>query len=166
MACLIRRLRQVAGKGSGDVICIGTSATVRDDSTGFDSGEVTRDFARRLFGIPRDRVELVTEKFKELPAPGPDHYLPPPPVDAEALLEKVLDASRELQLQEAVIDFPGTLLTQRLDRDRNLVPSSGPTVDRPAVVYCLPGQPYFDTTIGIAIWWNGAAWVNSAGALV
>jgi hypothetical protein len=33
-------------------------------------------------------------------------------------------------------------------------------------VAAFTGQMYFDTTLGIPIWWNGAAWVNSAGLVV
>ena len=40
----------------------------------------------------------------------------------------------------------------------------GTTAHRPATA--TTGQMYFDTTLGIPIWWNGTAWVNSAGAPV
>lgn len=41
---------------------------------------------------------------------------------------------------------------------------SGITGDRPPSPYV--GQPYFDTTIGLPIWWNGANWINAAGGVV
>lgn len=41
---------------------------------------------------------------------------------------------------------------------------SGATGDRPPSPYI--GQPYFDTTIGLPIWWNGANWINAAGGVV
>jgi hypothetical protein len=41
---------------------------------------------------------------------------------------------------------------------------SGLTPLRPTVPYV--GQPFFDTTIGKPIWWNGASWIDAAGAVV
>lgn len=40
----------------------------------------------------------------------------------------------------------------------NQWPASGPTSGRP--VNPSVGFPYFDTTLGIQVWWNGAAWVS------
>lgn len=28
------------------------------------------------------------------------------------------------------------------------------------------GMMYFDTNLGVPIWWNGASWINATGALV
>jgi hypothetical protein len=42
-----------------------------------------------------------------------------------------------------------------------LLTASGPTASRPAASFT--GQPYFDTTLGFPVWWNGSAWVNSSG---
>jgi len=41
----------------------------------------------------------------------------------------------------------------------------GTTANRPAVGETI-GQMYFDTTLGIPIWYNGTKWVNSSGASV
>jgi len=41
----------------------------------------------------------------------------------------------------------------------------GTTSQRPAVGL-FTGQNYFDTTLGIPIWYNGTKWVNSAGSAV
>ena len=30
----------------------------------------------------------------------------------------------------------------------------------------LPGQPYFDTTLGKPIWWSGSTWVDATGTAV
>lgn len=38
---------------------------------------------------------------------------------------------------------------------------SGATADRPSGV--AAGYQYFDTDLGHAIWWDGSAWVDSAG---
>jgi hypothetical protein len=42
------------------------------------------------------------------------------------------------------------------------VPTSGTTKNRPGAQLFI-GQMYFDTTLGIPIWWNGTHWVNSVG---
>jgi hypothetical protein len=46
-----------------------------------------------------------------------------------------------------------------------IIPLSGTTAARPAE-RLLIGQTYFDTTLGIPIWYNGTNWVNSAGTTV
>jgi hypothetical protein len=44
-------------------------------------------------------------------------------------------------------------------------PMSGNTADRPAVQLYI-GQTYYDTTLGIPIWWNGTVWKNASGTTV
>lgn len=41
---------------------------------------------------------------------------------------------------------------------------SGITADRPPTPYT--SQQWFDTTIGLPVWWNGASWINAAGVVV
>jgi hypothetical protein len=41
---------------------------------------------------------------------------------------------------------------------------SGATAQRP--VAPVVAQRYYDTTLGIPIWWNGSAWKNAAGTTV
>jgi|GEM_PF-4874919 len=43
---------------------------------------------------------------------------------------------------------------------------SGSTGSRPSGTYILIGQSYFDTTLGIPIWWDGLVWKNATGATV
>lgn len=43
---------------------------------------------------------------------------------------------------------------------------SGNTGNRPSGAHILLGQSYFDTTLGIPIWWNGSVWKNSTGGIV
>ena len=44
---------------------------------------------------------------------------------------------------------------------------AGNTASRPAgLAAANVGRTYFDTTLGIPIWWNGAAWVNASGSVV
>ena len=44
-------------------------------------------------------------------------------------------------------------------------PDYGTTVNRPVNKLQI-GQMYFDTTLGIPIWWNGKNWVNYNGTIV
>jgi hypothetical protein len=41
---------------------------------------------------------------------------------------------------------------------------SGATAQRPAQP--VVAQRYYDTDLGIPIWWNGSVWKNAAGATV
>jgi hypothetical protein len=47
----------------------------------------------------------------------------------------------------------------------NSVPAAGITADRPVAELQI-GQFYFDTTLGIPIWWNGTVWKNASGTTV
>jgi hypothetical protein len=60
VACLIRRLRALAGKKPDEVVCVGTSATLADP-TGTDAA--ARRFASRFFGVDPERVNLVGESY-------------------------------------------------------------------------------------------------------
>lgn len=42
---------------------------------------------------------------------------------------------------------------------------AGTTAQRPGTGLNI-GQQFFDTTLGIPIWWNGTAWVNASGTVV
>lgn len=44
-------------------------------------------------------------------------------------------------------------------------PISGTSAERPAV-QLHTGQMFFDTTLGIPIWWNGTVWKNASGTTV
>jgi len=46
----------------------------------------------------------------------------------------------------------------------DVVPASGATGSRPTSH--ATGQPYFDTSLGIPIWWSGSNWVNASGMVV
>jgi hypothetical protein len=41
--------------------------------------------------------------------------------------------------------------------------ASGPTADRPTT-FLWVGRQFFDSTLGYAIWWDGAQWVDATGA--
>ena len=49
------------------------------------------------------------------------------------------------------------------------IPLSGVTAKRPVSTVQAPlpiGQTYFDTTLGIPIFWNGTVWKNASGTTV
>ena len=46
-----------------------------------------------------------------------------------------------------------------------IVPPSGTTANRPTLQVQV-GQSYFDTTLGIPIWYNGTVWKNASGTTV
>jgi hypothetical protein len=45
------------------------------------------------------------------------------------------------------------------------IPDSGTTVNRP-IAGLQVGQFYFDTTLGIPIWYDGTVWKNASGTTV
>ena len=45
------------------------------------------------------------------------------------------------------------------------VPAAGTTANRPTERLEV-GQQYFDTTLGIPIYWNGTVWKNASGTTV
>ena len=60
--------------------------------------------------------------------------------------------------------FTGTFNTIGQDLDVLQVLDVGATGSRPTAMQV--GQRYFDTTLGIPIWWNGTNWINASGATV
>jgi hypothetical protein len=49
------------------------------------------------------------------------------------------------------------------------IPDSGATLDRPidtGPIKLRVGQFYFDTTLGLPIWWDGSDWIDAAGNVV
>jgi hypothetical protein len=72
------------------------------------------------------------------------------------------DRSQMDQFQNAL-----RLYFNRLDdyNVQNSIPASGTTADRPVLELQI-GQFYFDTTLGIPIWWNGTVWKNASGTTV
>ena len=91
VACLIRRVRALAGKSDDEILCIGTSATLSDpQKKDQDNDEAARRFASRFFGIGADKVALVGESYVNREWPT-DRYRPAaPPGNAMARLERTL----------------------------------------------------------------------------
>ena len=94
VACLIRRLRALAGKGPDEVICIGTSATLTDPDKEDDTGAATR-FASRFFGVDQDHVDLVGESHVQRTWPQDRHRPAPPQGDGMERLGRLLEALDE-----------------------------------------------------------------------
>ena len=46
-----------------------------------------------------------------------------------------------------------------------ITPASGTTANRPTLQLQI-GQMFFDTTLGIPIWYNGTVWKNASGTTV
>jgi len=104
IACLIRRVRAIAGKNRDEVICIGTSATLKSES-GMGSGEWEAElkrFAAHIFGVPEDRLSLIQESYQERKEKG--SFRPPPPEDPQRLFREILESVREVQLQDEVTE--------------------------------------------------------------
>src|SRR5690606_4813054 len=114
VACLIRRLRDVARKRADEVITIGTSATVSErpdeDGTPIDAEAATRRFAHRLFGVPAESIAVIRESYREIESR--ETYTPSLPMDMPALLDAILRAARDVQLQTDVDegDIPADLV--------------------------------------------------------
>jgi ATP-dependent helicase YprA (DUF1998 family) len=95
VACLIRRLKEHVGKLDGKLVCIGTSATVKGEST-----EAVVQFARELFGEIFDSSSVHIERYEKLPLQE-SPYLPPAP----AIEQSDLSNLRDLSDLNAVHDF-------------------------------------------------------------
>jgi ATP-dependent helicase YprA (DUF1998 family) len=96
VACLVRRVRAMAGKKPDEIICIGTSATLSDPAKkDKDNEETARRFASRFFGVDAGKVTLVGESYVTRDWPK-DRYRPPAPSgDGMKRLERVLEALTE-----------------------------------------------------------------------
>ena len=96
VACLIRRIRALAGKKPDEIICIGTSATLADPSKKEkDNDEAARRFASRFFGVDANKVKLVGESY--VSREWPKHRYKPvaPHGDGMARLGRILAAVTE-----------------------------------------------------------------------
>jgi hypothetical protein len=112
VACLIRRLKSVTGSKKDEITCIGTSATVTPEGRGrLKPEDVTKPFGSRLFGVPEDQIEIVTEIIKKPGAPPSDMYTPNPPQEPLKLMKQVLEEARDLHLQDEVSEVPDSLLS-------------------------------------------------------
>ena len=93
------------------------------------------------------------------------------------MIDPTVIATKAPNLPIAGADYDQTFLNQILNAFRlyftqidnftraNANVRYGTTAQRPAVGQLI-GQQYFDTTLGIPIWYNGTKWVNSSGTVV
>jgi len=110
VACLIRRLRHVTGRAVEETLCIGTSATVQDSGGKLDAQTATKLFAHRLFGIPSDSIELITERYQLTIDPDEELIVPDPPANPRRLLQELLEQVRDIQLQDEIDELPPAVL--------------------------------------------------------
>ncbi len=93
VACLIRRIRALAGKSADEILCIGTSATLSDPTKrDQDNDETARRFASRFFGVDASKVRLVGESFVSREWPRQRYRPIVPHGDGNARLSQVLAA--------------------------------------------------------------------------
>ncbi len=96
VACLIRRVRALAGKTADEILCIGTSATLSDPTKrDQDNDETARRFASRFFGVDANKVRLVGESFVSRAWPQQRYRPIVPQGDGNARLSRVLAAITE-----------------------------------------------------------------------
>jgi hypothetical protein len=97
-------------------------------------------------------------ELKSLPVATKSPNLPIPTTEYErAYLDEL---TKQLRLYFAQLDN----FTQAIAN-----PSSGTTAQRPVSTTQIPlaiGQFYYDTTLGIPIYWNGTVWKNASGTTV
>jgi RAD3-like DEAD/DEAH box helicase/helicase-like protein/uncharacterized protein DUF1998 len=95
-ACLVRRVRGLAGKAPDEVICIGTSATLTDPlDPDADSTEGVKRFASRFFGVDAANVDLIGESYVQRTWPAERHSPIPPEGDGMVRLNSILAALAE-----------------------------------------------------------------------
>ena len=94
VACLIRRVRALAGKTPDEVICIGTSATLSDPTKrDKDNDETARRFASRFFGVDRRQGHARRRVVRQAGSgPGSGTARSPPTATAWLGSSRVLDA--------------------------------------------------------------------------
>jgi ATP-dependent helicase YprA (DUF1998 family) len=96
VACLLRRVRALAGKTPDEILCIGTSATLADPSKkDSDNDETARRFASRFFGVDPGKVTLVGESYVSREWPAARYRPVAPPGDGMERLGRVLAAVSE-----------------------------------------------------------------------
>lgn len=98
-ACLIRRLRTYCGRTAEQTVCVATSATLADPSSGTSAG---KNFARRFFGVPESQVEVVLEEYE--PDIWAESRITTPVLSGEPKthLQAILDAVGEVESDPTV----------------------------------------------------------------
>jgi hypothetical protein len=121
-ACLIRRLKTFCQYQNPNrdlkPICIATSATIADPSSGKEAGA---EFAARFFGVDSQAVELVTEQYQNDPWQG-DRTIPPSLADdanlhLKTLLDTLDTADETSTTGEKISNILGTITGEQIDAD-------------------------------------------------
>ncbi|QLH74478.1 MAG: DEAD/DEAH box helicase [Methanomassiliicoccales archaeon] len=107
VSVLIRRLRAFCKKTSDDVICIGTSATIVDPN----DKDAARKFAHRFFGVDKEKVVLVKERYDE--QDWAEENIVPDKFGEEAaglydMALEMVDSERGMEYASKIIDKIGT----------------------------------------------------------
>ena len=120
VACLIRRLKEHVGKLDGKLVCVGTSATVKGDSS-----EAVANFASELFGERFEPVSICTEKYLTLPGQKAP-YLPACPTIEVAHLQSLRDLSKLDVVYDFCLDHiaPAELVLAAMDSVAKDVPEA------------------------------------------
>ncbi len=118
IACLIRRLKAHAGLRPGELVAIGTSATVAAKERG---SEALARFATALFGESVAAQDVIGERYAARPAGGAEWTPAPPALEDEVLRD--LDPGNEAYV---------VALAERLTGRR--CPAGGPIAERVAAV--------------------------------
>ena len=87
VACLIRRLKEHVDKLDGQLVCVGTSATVKGDVL-----QPVADFASELFGEAFLPEHICAEQYQQVRLAG-ELYMPDPSAIKEADIQKLRDLS-------------------------------------------------------------------------
>ena len=96
VACLVRRLRALAGKTPEQITCIGTSATLSDPAKkDQDNDETARRFASRFFGVDANKVRLIGESYVSREWPKQRYKPVAPGGDGMGRVGRVLSAVTE-----------------------------------------------------------------------
>jgi hypothetical protein len=115
VACLIRRLKEHVDKLDGQLICVGTSATVKGDEL-----QPVAAFATELFGETFLPEHICTERYQPVP-PGADLYMPPAPAIQETDVQKLRDLSNLDLVYDFCLDYiaPDDLVMDAMDAVQN-----------------------------------------------
>lgn len=87
------------------------------------------------------------------------------PVIGRAKRISSLDAAGALDGTEAVAVVQAGS-TRRATLNAIRLPTSGATAARPTLTSSDIGFQYYDTTLGLPVWWSGSAWKTAAGGVV
>jgi len=137
VACLVRRLKEHTGLAPGELVCIGTSATVKSSGAAGEERRRLVEFATDLFAEAFDEEAIIDERYEALPEAAGAPIAPPRTID-RILLESFnpdsADRVRDLYRAWSGEDLPRgdggdpltTALPQTAESSSNSSASSSP----------------------------------------